>query len=434
MSALANLQTERLYRELRTCAVIIHTLASVTELPSLLNAVIEEIGEALEPAQTSIVFLWDASTGLMQPHAASGYALEIFKALRLQEGEALPGKIYEQGEACLFDTPEKIQRTMQDLRAQSRALWVRALATESLPVSVMGAPIIAGKHKLGVLYFESFKPSVVFTQHDLSFAQLIADLIALAVERARLYAQVESHRAELPAARLPFEVFEAISHELRMPLTAIKGYATALLLDEVDWSLAKRQEFLQLIEDECDDMETLLSNLLNSALIDLNHFILEPQPLRLSKIAQEAAAEMKRRTDQHRMIVDFPLDFPSVQADARWIKQAFLNLLDNAIKYSPEGGLIVIHGEARPTDIVINISDQGIGISPEDMIPLFDKYVRAKSPPETQIPGTGLGLPITRRIVEAHGGHIWAQSKIGEGTTLSFSLPRAKPALSKGGI
>ncbi|MEJ2706397.1 MAG: ATP-binding protein [Anaerolineales bacterium] len=430
MSALANLQTELLSRELRTCAVIVRTLASVTELPSLLNAVVEEIGEALEPAQTGIVFLWDVSTGLMRPHAAFGYDLEIFKAIRLLDGESLPGKIYEQGEACLFDTPEKIASAMQDLRAQNRALWVRALNAKSLPESVIGAPIIAGEHKLGALYFESFKPSAVFTQQDLPFAQLIADLIALAVERARLHARAESYPAELPAVRLHFEVFEAISHELRMPLTAIKGYATALLLDEVEWSLAKRQEFLQLIEDECDDMEMLMSSLLNSALTDLNHFVLELQPQRLSKIAQEAVAEMKRRTDQHRMLVDFPPDFPLVQVDARWIKQAFLNLLDNAIKYSPQGGLIVIRGEARPADIVINISDQGIGISPEDMIPLFDKYVRAKSPPETQIPGTGLGLPITRRIIEAHGGHIWAQSKIGEGTTLSFSLPRARPAVS----
>ncbi len=433
MSALADLQTERLSRELSTFAAVVHILATATELPSLLNAVIEKTGEALVPAQAGTVFLWDASAGLLRPHAAFGYDLEIIKAIGLREREALPGKVFGQGEACLYATPEKVAGAMRDLRATNRALWARALVAEPHSLSALGVPIVAGEHKFGVLVFESFEDSEVFTQQDLSFAQLVADLIALAVERARLNARAESHRTELTAERLQFEVFEAISHELRMPLTAIKGYATALLLDEVEWSLEKRQEFLQLIEDECDNMEMLLSNLLNSALIDLNHFVLEPQPLRLSKIAQETAAEMKRRTDQHRLIVDFPADFPPVQADARWIKQVFRNLLDNAIKYSPEGGLIVIRGEARPADIVISISDQGIGISPEDMIPLFDKYMRAKSPPEAQIPGTGLGLPIARTIVEAHGGHIWAQSKIGEGTTLSFSLPRARPPAPKGG-
>jgi signal transduction histidine kinase len=132
---------------------------------------------------------------------------------------------------------------------------------------------------------------------------------------------------------------------------------------------------------------------------------------------------MERRTDKHHLIVGFPENYPVVQADPRWIKQVFPNLIDNAIKYSPEGGLIVIRGEVRSSSVVISISDQGIGIPPEDLILVFDKYVRAKSRIGVQISGTGLGLPIARTIVEAHGGHIWADSVINQGTTMSFSLP-----------
>jgi len=101
------------------------------------------------------------------------------------------------------------------------------------------------------------------------------------------------------------------------------------------------------------------------------------------------------------------------------------NVLDNAIKYSPDGGLIVIQGEVRPKDIVVSIADQGVGISPEDLIPLFEKYFRVKAPTGYHVAGTGLGLPVARAIVEAHGGRIWAESKAGQGTTLYFSLPRA---------
>jgi two-component system phosphate regulon sensor histidine kinase PhoR len=222
------------------------------------------------------------------------------------------------------------------------------------------------------------------------------------------------------------ELMATVSHELRLPLTAIKGYATALLLEEVDWSQQKRSEFLHLIEEECVSMESLLTDILDSSLIEDERLVIETEPLRLPKIALEIAREQQHRTSRHRIIVDFPTGFPIVSADCLWIKQVFRNILDNAIKYSPEGGLILIHGETRHEDVVVHISDQGIGISPEDLIILFEKYFRARLPTGLQIPGTGLGLPIARAIIEAHAGRIWAESKLGEGTTLSFSLPLPK--------
>jgi signal transduction histidine kinase len=104
----------------------------------------------------------------------------------------------------------------------------------------------------------------------------------------------------------------------------------------------------------------------------------------------------------------------------------FRNILDNAIKYSPEGGLIVIRGEERVSDVVIMVADQGIGISPENLIPLFERYFRVRSVASLHIPGTGLGLPIARAIIEGHGGRIWAESNLGEGTTVYFSLPKTQ--------
>jgi signal transduction histidine kinase len=123
-------------------------------------------------------------------------------------------------------------------------------------------------------------------------------------------------------------------------------------------------------------------------------------------------------------VLDFPVDFPLLDLDPLRIKQVLRNIVNNALKYSPEGGLVVIRGEARLTDAVVSVADQGVGIAPEDLIPLFEKYFRVKAPASQHVPGTGLGLPVARAIVEAHGGRIWAESKVGEGTILHFSLPR----------
>ncbi|MGB8252551.1 MAG: ATP-binding protein, partial [Anaerolineaceae bacterium] len=212
-------------------------------------------------------------------------------------------------------------------------------------------------------------------------------------------------------------------HELRLPLATIRGYATALLLEEVTWSEEKKMEFLHQIEIACDDMDGMLKGILDSSLIDIDQLIMEYQPIRLQHVANEIASEIEQRSAIHHPVVDFPVDFPIIEADLRWIKQVFRNVIDNAIKYSPNGGLIVIRGEAREKDVAVSVSDQGVGISPEHLIPLFEKYFRVRTAATLHISGTGLGLPIARAIVEAHGGHIWVDSRIGEGTTISFSLP-----------
>jgi signal transduction histidine kinase len=144
----------------------------------------------------------------------------------------------------------------------------------------------------------------------------------------------------------------------------------------------------------------------------------------MERLAREAVDEMRPRAGNHNIVLDFPAEFPIIDADPLRVKQVLRNIIHNAVKYSPDGGLVVIRGEVRLTDVTVSIADQGVGISPENLIPLFEKYFRVKSPAGYHIPGTGLGLPVARAIVEAHGGRIWAMSQVGKGTTLYFSLPR----------
>jgi signal transduction histidine kinase len=151
------------------------------------------------------------------------------------------------------------------------------------------------------------------------------------------------------------------------------------------------------------------------------------QPVLLPPLCQALANDMARRTQNHRILVDLPGKFPVVDADPERITQVLRNLLDNSIKYSPNGGLILIRGELRPGEVVLSVADQGLGIAPEHLHQLFDKYFRAQSGLARHVVGSGLGLPISYTIVESHGGRIWAESVVGQGSTFYFTLPLRGP-------
>jgi len=419
-------RVERLQRELNALTEIAKTLNLPLELPGLLDAVLNKIVGVIQPAELGVVMLWDQSAGLFRPAASIGYDPEIIKNLGLRAGESITGKVYDDGVGRLLNTPTQVAEVMADMRSSNRSILVRALKSQAVPCSAIAVPIFVGERKYGVLVLETLDCPVVFSQSDLPFLQTLADLIAMAIDRANLALQADAIREARQAERMRSEVLAMLSHELRLPLTAIQGYTSALLLDEVEWDAEKRNEFLTLIDEECHNMQSMLKDILDSSLIDVEQLIIEPQPIRIQNLAREVAAEVQLRTDLHNIIVDFPSDFPVLEADPRWIKQVFRNIFDNAVKYSPEGGLIVVRGEVRSADVVVIVADQGIGISPEDLIPLFEKYFRVKSAANLHISGTGLGLPIARAIVELHGGRIWAESKHGEGTTIYFSLPLSK--------
>jgi signal transduction histidine kinase len=151
------------------------------------------------------------------------------------------------------------------------------------------------------------------------------------------------------------------------------------------------------------------------------------EPILVQRIANRAIERAAIQTQRHRFVVMFPSGFPAVEADAQRIEQVLTNLLDNAVKYSPEGGLVVVRGEVRPSEVVISVVDQGMGIAPDDLNKLFERFFRA-SPNRRRVVGTGLGLPISESIIRAHGGRIWAESSVGSGTTLSFTIPHPRPS------
>jgi K+-sensing histidine kinase KdpD len=420
-------------KELYVITEVVKALTTFHSLPELLEAVMCKIEEVLDVAEFGVVLLQDPLEGVLRPYAECGSGfqdLEALHAIALKEGESITGKVFAQGIGRLLSSPEAISIDQVDMRPKNRDLMKQAFGPGVVPYSTVVSPIFAGDHKYGVLVLGTLQGSTTFSEEDLPFVQTLADLIALAVDRARLVDEAVLIRDTKNADRLRAEVMATLSHELRTPLTAIKGYSTALLLDEISFTDEKRDEFLQLIDDECVNLQSMITDILDASLIDVGELAIELQPIRLERLSKEIVEDMQRRTDIHSIVVDFPPGFPIVDADPRRITQVIRNILDNAIKYSPDGGLIFVRGEIRLNDVVVSIADQGVGISAEDLIPLFEKYFRVKDATGFHVPGTGLGLPVARSIIEAHKGRIWAESEVSQGTTLYFSLPLGGPSSS----
>jgi signal transduction histidine kinase len=262
-----------------------------------------------------------------------------------------------------------------------------------------------------------------FVREDISFLKAVADLIALSIENEHLREELQATRALEEANRLKAELISTLAHEMRTPLTSIKGYSTAMLMEEVTFDPESQQEFLQTIDEECDTLQDLIHDLLESSIIDAGLLRLEPQPVRLPRLAQSVTDDIARRSQEHRFLVDFPPDFPIADADPHRVEQVLRNLVDNAVKYSPQGRLVVVRGEVRKDEVIVSVADQGVGIAPEHLNRLFEKFFRVESGLGRHVVGSGLGLPIARTIVESHGGRIWAESQLGEGSTFYFTLP-----------
>ncbi len=252
-------------------------------------------------------------------------------------------------------------------------------------------PLVTGQKKLGALSLLNLRQPGSFTPADLTFLQHVADLITVAIETAQLREELDAVQALSDANRLKAELVSTLAHEMRTPLTSIKGYSTALLMEEVTFSPETQREFLQIIDEECDVLQDLIHDLLESSIIEAGLLRLELQPVRLQLLAESVTSDMARRAPQHRFFVDFPPSFPIVDADPDRVTQILRNLLDNAVKYSPAGGLVVVRGEARQEEVVISVADQGVGIAPEHLNRLFEKFFRAKGMLGTARGGIGAG-------------------------------------------
>jgi len=224
------------------------------------------------------------------------------------------------------------------------------------------------------------------------------------------------------ADELKSEFISIISHELKTPVALIKGYVSTLRRDDVNWDTEVLGNSLQVIEEEADRLTGLIDNLLDASRLQAGGMELKRADIGMYQLAARLAERFQTQTENHKIIVDIPDDFPVVMADENRIEQVLSNLISNAIKYAPNGE-IHITGQTLPDQLIICVTDEGPGIAVSDMPHIFDRFYRA---PESsrKTKGAGLGLYLARAIVEAHAGRMWADAKLEKGTRICFSLPR----------
>lgn len=406
-----------------TVFAIAKILAGQQELERMLSELMSCLVASLEPADGGVLLLYDPEEDRLVVGAAHGYDYSALKEIRLVMGEATCGKTFETGQPQVYRTPQAVAAARRNLSTRNRKLFKAAILDLGDAKSTMCVPMFSGKTRVGVLMLENVRRENAFSSPHVELLQGLCDLIALSIDNARLREEVRGAQALEETDRFKAELLSTLAHEMRTPLTAIKGYATALLMEDVSFSSERSAEFLHIIDRECDVLQELIHDFLESAILDAGMLVLEPQPVRLPRLVKGVVDEFALRSPQYRFLMDFQPDLPIADADPRRIEQVLKNLLDNAVKYSPEGGLIVVRGEASETEARISVADQGVGLAPEHLNRLFEKFFRVRSSVGHHVTGSGLGLPISRTIIEAHGGRIWAESQLGQGSTFYFTLP-----------
>ncbi len=227
------------------------------------------------------------------------------------------------------------------------------------------------------------------------------------------------------AEQMKSTFISVISHELKTPVALIKGYAGTLRRTDADWDPETMHEGLSVIEEEADRLNSLIDNLLDASRIQAGVFKLELGDVSLERLAQRVVEGFRLQTEAHDFEFDFPPGLPMVVADEARIRQVLDNLVSNAIKYSPDGGTIRIGGWHDEQGVTVYVADQGIGIPQDEQSRLFESFYRVDSGLRRRTKGTGLGLYLSKTIIDAHNGTIWVRSEPGKGSTFFFTLPIA---------
>jgi len=329
------------------------------------------------------------------------------------------------------------QNIAVDENELAAAIWafqhLRAVGngTDTLPsAKARYLPMVTARGAVGVIAILATDKSVELTIEQERTLEAFADLAAVAIESIRLANEAQNTQILRDTEKLQTALLNSISHDLRTPMVSIIGVLSSLQQEGMHLDETAKLNLIQVARDEAERLNDLITNLLDVSRVESGAIMLFRQPSDVQELIGAALDQLGSRASDHKINMDIPAELPLISIDFGLIVQTLVNILDNALKYSPVGSSIDIKGRQFDPSVQIEIADRGIGIPAQDLSRVFDKFYRVQRP--ENVVGTGLGLFISKGIIEAHGGHIIAENRQGGGTVIKITLPVAEPESNQG--
>jgi two-component system, NtrC family, sensor kinase len=403
--------------ELRALAEVSQAISSTLDLETVLTTIVSRAVQ-LSGLDGGVVFEYDDGTEEFIHRAATetgGTLAEARRATRVRKGEGVVGR------TAITLEPVQVPDITAPHAYESR---LRGNLIESGVRAVLAVPMVREGHLIGCLVVSRNRQGV-FPAETIELLRTFATQSALAIQNARLFHEIADKSRQLEVASQHKSEFLAnMSHELRTPLNAIIGFSEVLAQGMFGEVNSKQSEYLHDILESGRHLLSLINDILDLSKIEAGRMELELSEFDLPQAIQNALTLVRERALRRGIALHHVIDnrVADIQADERKVKQVLLNLLSNAIKFTPEGGRIDVR--AAPADglVEVSVTDSGVGIAPEDQETVFEEF-RQVGTPDKKAEGTGLGLALSRKFIELHGGRISLRSQVGAGSTFTFTLP-----------
>jgi signal transduction histidine kinase len=403
--------------ELTALGDVSRALSSTLDVDVVLNTIVTRANDLIG-ADGCTIFEYDEVTEQFHLRATRNLEprlVELARGTPLRKGD----------QGILGQLPMGRQAVqVLDITAGSYSSPISDALIEAGYRAVVAVPLIREDHLIGALTMNRKTPGE-FPAETIELLRTFATQSALAIQNARLFREIEIKSRELEVASQHKSEFLAnMSHELRTPLNAVIGFSEVLSERMFGDLNEKQDEYLKDIHASGQHLLSLINDILDLSKIEAGRMELEVTDFDLPMAIDNALTLIRERAARRSIALHTTIDerLGQVQADERKVRQVLLNLLSNAIKFTPEGGRIDVHAVPRDGVVKVSVTDTGVGIAPEDQEAVFEEF-RQVGTADKKVEGTGLGLALSRKFIELHGGKIWVKSQVGAGSTFTFTVP-----------